>query len=44
MSTRTEPCALGFRRGWRCVRGTHGGGPCALVPKWWNLRARWLFR
>ena len=22
--------------GWRCTR-THIDGPCALVPRWWNL-------
>lgn len=25
------------RLGWRCIRGAHPAGPCAAVPRWWNL-------
>lgn len=31
-------------RGWHCTRFVHYSGPCALVPKWWNLKARWWHR
>ena len=32
-------CGLNLARGWKCTRGLHlSGEPCALVPKWWNLR------
>ncbi|MDP5182149.1 hypothetical protein QOZ88_05830 [Blastococcus sp. BMG 814] len=34
-------CARRQRRGWYCARGLHVDGPCALVPRWWNVRARW---
>lgn len=27
----------GYKRGWKCIRGSHALGPCALVPRWWNL-------
>lgn len=36
--TRPQP------RGWHCARGLHLDGPCALLPRWWNLRARWRSR
>lgn len=29
--------------GWFCKRYEHYSGPCALVPKWWNLKARIRF-
>lgn len=41
---KTHPCVRRFRRGWYCTRTRHTG-PCALVPRWWNLRARlWMHR
>lgn len=36
-----EPCEE-YWRGWRCTRDTHTG-PCALVPRWWNVLARIRF-
>ena len=45
--SRDEPwqCTRRMRRGWVCRRGLHLDGPCALVPAWWNLRARaWMRR
>lgn len=27
--------------GWYCTRGLHLDGPCALLPRWWNLPGRW---
>lgn len=48
---RDIPCTINFKRGWKCIRAYHHaeGGPCALVPKWWNLRyrrerLRWKYR
>lgn len=32
-----KPCEINFKRGWFCTRGVHATGPCALVPKWWNI-------
>lgn len=29
--------------GWKCIRGEHNG-PCALVPRWWNLKGMWQMR
>lgn len=26
------PCTVNMKPGWRCIRGEHGDGPCALVP------------
>jgi hypothetical protein len=37
-------CTRRMRRGWYCRRGLHVDGPCALVPRWWNLHARWAHR
>lgn len=37
-------CTRQQRPGWHCVRGIHLDGPCALIPRWWNLRARWRQR
>lgn len=39
-----EVCRLNGFEGWRCVREAHGAGPCALVPKWWNLASKWRYR
>lgn len=36
----SEPCQVRFKRTWRCTRREHTG-PCALLPKWWNLVGRW---
>lgn len=30
--------------GWRCRRPWPHLNPCALVPTWWNLSARWKYR
>lgn len=27
-----QPCKINMKRGWRCTRGQHADGPCALVP------------
>lgn len=35
-------CHINMRKGWRCTRGHHSEGPCALVPRWWNIRDRWF--
>lgn len=34
-------CIRMWPRGWYCTRGLHLDGPCALLPRWWNLRGRW---
>ncbi len=39
-----ETCIRNMRPGWRCTRRIFHDGPCALVPKWWNLKARWQYR
>lgn len=39
-----KPCEIHFKRGWRCTRGRHAVGPCALVPEWWNVIDRWRFK
>lgn len=31
-------CHINAKPGWYCTRPFHLDGPCALVPKWWNLR------
>ena len=33
-------CHTFAKRGWYCRREPHMEGPCALVPRWWNLRER----
>lgn len=33
-------CDRNMKRGWRCTRSHHDDGPCALVPRWWNLAGR----
>lgn len=30
--------------GWYCKRPVHIDGPCALVPKWWNIPGRLAYR
>jgi len=36
-------CKRNHFPGWRCVREVHADGPCALVPKWWNLADKWRY-
>lgn len=36
----TGTCFIRKPHGWRCTRGWHVIGPCAVVPRWWNLRGR----
>jgi hypothetical protein len=31
-------CERNWKRGWWCSRTAHHNGPCALRPRWWNLR------
>lgn len=38
----TAGCAR-MPTGWRCIR-IHIDGPCAGLPRWWNLPARWRGR
>lgn len=33
-------CNYHMKRGWRCLRSRNHDGPCALRPRWWNVRAR----
>jgi hypothetical protein len=37
-------CDIRFKPGWWCGRNEHSTGPCALQPRWWNLRGRWQAR
>lgn len=30
--------------GWWCSLPVTHAGPCAPLPRWWNLRARWAMR
>lgn len=42
-----KPCRINFKRGWYCKSPDHSDQPdqpCALIPKWWNLRYRRLRR
>lgn len=41
---RVLQCSVNMKFGWRCTRPWHFDGPCALVPSWWNLLAKWRFR
>lgn len=29
-------------RGWKCKLASTHDGPCAPLPRWWNLRGVWL--
>lgn len=33
----SSPCTRNVKVGWYCRRNAHADGPCALVPRWWNL-------
>lgn len=35
-------CNYRFKRGWYCTRRRNHAGPCALHPKWWNLKGRYF--
>lgn len=37
-------CWVQMPRGWFCIRFGGHPGPCAMRPKWWNLRGQWLSR
>lgn len=37
-------CKKNMKKGWRCIRTHHDSGPCALVPRWWNLRDKIKYR
>ena len=37
-------CRINAFPGWRCKRRLHLEGPCALVPKWWNLKAWYVLK
>lgn len=39
-----DSCRYNAFKGWRCVREQHDDGPCALVPKWWNLADKRRYR
>jgi len=41
---RPAPCRIPQPRGWRCRRNFHADGPCASLPRRWNLAARWRYR
>lgn len=32
------------KRGWYCTRKSPHNGPCALVPRWWNIKWRYFVR
>ena len=39
-----DRCCRNAKRGWYCTRNEHLEGPCALLPKRWNLAAQWKYR
>lgn len=33
-------CGISSPVGWYCKRRIHFDGPCALMPRWWNIKGR----
>lgn len=35
-------CGRQMKTGWWCKRVPFHTGPCALIPRWWNIPGRFL--